>query len=1290
MNLKKDLYALIRADESVFDFSHTFGPDGYWYWDPASPEQWWASPKFVALLGYPAHELPTHPLAVVCPDDRPLLDHAEKSIGLNPLTIRYLHHDRGLVHTRCHVRSVRNPAGQPCWLVAHVGLGHSPKPGVATPLDLATAQLLLGHLQAGAMLHDPNLRCVAANQAAQGLLGLSHAQLLGQVPPPPGWGLVNEAGAPLAGPPYPVAWAAGIKATVPGGLVGIVGHPSGHLVWLEATSVPVVNEQGEVQWVATTLTDITAHKQREDGLLQLKELLERTNEVAKIGTWEVDLKNMRYDWSRVPRELYGVSPVGDFPLVKKLHLEFYRQGESRDRMSQALREALRHGQPYDVEVELVNPQGQARWIRAIGIPEMVDGKCVRLYGTVQDIDDRKRAELEAKHSHELLQKLARQVPGAIYQFQYSPEGKLSIPFLINEMDVLPYSQAEVNARPSLVPKSIHPGDQQRLLASVSVSAKNLTVWREELRLLHPRKGERWLRGIARPEPQPDGSVIWHGFVEDVTTDRQAAEDLRKTKELLAQTSALARIGGWEYRLDTGEIFWSETLRQIAGVGPDYQPQLNDIAQSVKHAADRAHFLGCVQRAIALGTPYIVEMEMVNLVGRGYWGRAEGQAEMRDGWCVRLYGTLQDISERKARDQELRLRESVIVNASDAVVITEAGQHDLPGPRIVYVNQAFAQMTGYTAEEVLGKSPRLLQGPGTDRQVLRKLREDLDNLRSSKVEVINYKKNGEPFWSQFSVVPVADETGSYTHWIAIQRDITAQKLAEQQLINAKEQAEAANRAKSEFLANMSHEIRTPLNSVIGFSDLLLKAEPTPEQQHQYLQAIFQSAHSLLDMTNDVLDFSKLEAQMLSLDVVDVLLKELIDQAAISVAYQVREKSLSLHLLLAPDLPAFIRADGVRLRQVLVNLLSNAVKFTEQGEIKLSVSAIPGADEIGWVRLRFAVSDTGMGIAPANHQRVFEPFTQEDLSTSRKFGGTGLGLSISNKLLALMGTQLELESTPGVGSTFSFSANFLVRSKEMLGGSPTGRATQEVLAPDLAPDILVVDDNPINMLLTSALIHRLVPMAQVVEMPDGHSALAHCQTHRPDLILMDIQMPGLNGYQTTQLLRQQPGLAQLPIIALTAGSTSGEREKALAAGMSDFITKPLVEARLAQCLEKWLGLAQPATEGESGLGFASILAYHDSDPNFVISVLVTGKEELLDCLNAIERHWQAGELAPLTNSAHRLKGSALTLEQAPLASLALQVEKLTSLAEPGLAELLADTKAEVIRVVAQLERALLQIC
>jgi PAS domain S-box-containing protein len=1289
MNLKKDLYALIQSDESVFDFSQTFGPDGYWYWDPASPGHWWASPRFVALLGYPAHEPPAHPLAVVHPDDQPLFGPGQAPPA-GQLTVRYLHRDGGVVGTHCHVRGVHNAAGQPRWLVAHTSLGQAAETAVSGPLAPTIAQLLLDHLHAGALLHDAGLRCVAANQAALALLGLSQAQLLGHATPPPGWALVNEAGAPLAGPLYPVAWASGTKATVAGSLVGIMGHPSGHTVWLEATSVPIASAQGETEWVVTTLADVTAHKQREDKLLQTKDLLERTNEVAKIGTWEVDLGNLRYDWSRVPRELYGVGPADDFPLVKRLHLEFYRQGESRDRMSQALRQALRHGQPYDVEVELVSPQGQARWIRAIGIPEMVDGKCQRLYGTVQDIDDRKRAELEAKRSHELLQKLARQVPGAIYQFQYSFDGKLTIPFLINEMDVLPYSQAEVNARPGLVPKFIHPDDQPRLLESVLVSAQNLTVWREELRLLHPRKGERWLRAISRPEQLPDGSVVWHGFVEDVTTDRQAAEDLRKTKELLAQTSALARIGGWEYRLDTGEIFWSETMRQIGGVGPDYQPKLEEIVQSIKHEADKAHLQACIHRAMAHGTPYVIEMEMVNLAGREYWGRAEGQAEMRDGQCVRLFGTLQDISERKARERELRLRESVIINATDAVVVTEAGQHDLPGPRIVYVNQAFTQMTGYTAEEVLGKTPRLLQGPDTDRQVLRKLREDLDNYRPGKAEVINYKKNGEPFWAEFSVVPVADETGNYTHWIAIQRDITAQKQAEQQLINAKEQAEAANRAKSEFLANMSHEIRTPLNSVIGFSDLLLKAEPTPEQQQQFLLAIYQSAHSLLDMTNDVLDFSKLEAQMLSLDVVDVFLKELIDQAAVSVAYQLREKGLAFHLLLDPDLPAFVRADGVRLRQVLVNLMSNAVKFTEHGEIKLSVMVVPNDNEIGWVRLRFAVSDTGVGIDPASHQRVLEPFTQADLSISRKYGGTGLGLSISNKLLALMGTQLEIESTPGVGSTFSFSANFLVRSKEMLGSSPTGRATQQVLAPDLAPEILVVDDNPINMLLTSALIGRLVPKAKVVEVPDGHSALAHCQAHQPDLILMDIQMPGLNGYQTTQLLRQQPGLAQLPIIALTAGSTSGEREKALAAGMSDFITKPLVEARLAQCLEKWLGLAQSVPEGETNPGFASILAYQDSDPDFVISVLVTGKEELHDCLGSIERHWQAGELASLVNSAHRLKGSALTLEQATLANLALQVEKLPSLAEPGLAELLAETKAEVLRVVAQLERALLQIC
>ncbi len=383
-------------------------------------------------------------------------------------------------------------------------------------------------------------------------------------------------------------------------------------------------------------------------------------------------------------------------------------------------------------------------------------------------------------------------------------------------------------------------------------------------------------------------------------------------------------------------------------------------------------------------------------------------------------------------------------------------------------------------------------------------------------------------------------------------------------------EQVNIAKSDFLSNMNHEIRTPLNGIIGFADLLLKTS-LDSTQRDYLRTIFQSANSLLDTVSDILDFSKIVSGRLKLVEERTSLGDLADDVMNIVRYDAGKKNIKLRLNISPELPDFAMVDQIRLKQVVMNLLHNAIKFTEKGKIELSISILETySDEM--MKIRISIQDTGIGIAKENQEKIFEAFTQEDFSTTRRFGGTGLGLAISNKLLELMQSKLQLASELGKGSDFYFDLTLMTSHASLLDFKPErGKDLHffnKTFVLDKSYKILIAEDNEVNMRLLKAILKKIFPNAEIFEAENGKKAVHSVIAQLPDIIFMDIQMPEMNGYDATRSIRSLPGTEHLPIIAVTAGTVLGEKERCLEAGMNDYISKPVVKSDFEKVLKTWL--------------------------------------------------------------------------------------------------------------------------
>lgn len=895
-----------------------------------------------------------------------------------------------------------------------------------------------------------------------------------------------------------------------------------------------------------------------------------------------------------------------------------------------------------------------------------------LHITLIDITQMKQAEQLAislareKTREEVLkhfEKIFARLPGMAYQYYLRADGSSYFPYVSAGIaDIYRLNPDQVRQDATPVFAALHPDDYDGFVASIQQSAQDFTPWRHGYRIKFDDGTVRKLYGDAVPDPQrdADGGLFWHGFITDITeqkTTPKAAElsgkcilvvednliNQQVTEEFLKLCGADVDIAnnGQEalqrlepHRYDA--VLMDIQMPVMSGIEATEQIRKQSQYKNLPIIAvsagvtdeNRADCLACGMNDF-LPKPLVPE----DLVHRLKIWIAKSKHKVA--------ATI--VSPFEAQNFTLT---SILCAISQSIIITDKNR------RIIYANPANTVLTGYTPENLFGKSCSLLQGAESDPRVIGLMSDALNAAQSFNGQILNYRKDGSMFWNELAITPLFDAGGKLTNFISIQKDITAFK----QLHGIMRDSEERLRAKTEFLATMSHEIRTPINSIIGLTKLAINQSDS-FKLYDYLLKIDSSSNTLLAILNDILDFSKLEAGKFSIESTTFSLNTLLDNLQALFSSSAQEKGIDFSVELAAAVPIKLLGDPLRLQQILSNLISNAIKFTASGEVRLTISLL--AMESARARIHFSVIDTGIGISKQYVSNLLLPFEQLDSSTSRLFGGTGLGLSISNSLLKLMGgNTMQIDSIVDQGSCFSFELLLGVAVQQTLpvvDRRMTERRTGNLslklrdLGQGLSGKrVLLAEDDRINQQVIKEFLAICGVHVDVAS--NGEVVLQLLEQHRYDVILMDVHMPVMGGMEATKRIRMNPKYKILPIIALSAGVTETERANCISGGMDGFVPKPIVTEELIRVLKALFDknkspssvdeIVQTACEQLSPHGFEldGMLAMVGGNNALLAKLLHDFREDCEATGLAIERYFKDNDIAAVQQLLHKLKGAS----------------------------------------------------
>ena len=667
------------------------------------------------------------------------------------------------------------------------------------------------------------------------------------------------------------------------------------------------------------------------------------------------------------------------------------------------------------------------------------------------------------------------------------------------------------------------------------------------------QGLGWQRWTNRALFNEEGHLLsYQSIGMDITEQKRAEEKLRENQIRLERAMDAGEHGLWDWNLETDEVYYSPGYFKMLGYDPDEFAMKKSTWVELMHPEDRKHCLPKIEKFVNEGVPYTEDFRMKCKDGTYKWISARGKTYYHDksGKPSRAVGVHVDIDELKRKTEALK----------ESHRMAKMGRWDY------YHQQDKLQWS----EEIFDifELDKNQKGSNYKADLERIHPEDLDwveriwknprkNHETLQTEYKVLMDDGRVKWVKEHCYTEYDEHLNPQHSVGIVQDIT-------ELNQERERAQKANQAKSTFLANMSHELRTPLNGIIGFSGIL-KSTNLDDEQKNYLDMVYSSAKHLTEVISDILDFSRIEAGKFELYPEKTDFRELIKETMDIIRYRAETKELNLSNVIAADIPQFVEIDGPRLKQILVNLMTNAVKFTDKGSVVLTVSQKERQN--GQVKLLFKVIDTGIGIKEKEQKMIFEPFNQADMSSSKRASGTGLGLAITKDILEKKGSTLQMKSTYGKGSTFYFQLilPFEEEQPDVTENKNADRLFKESVFKN--KKILIVEDNPVNMQYLQTALSMFDENIQILKAENGSEAYEVYQKYNPDLIIMDIVMPKIDGYQATTMIRKKD--QQVPIIAMTAKALKDDKEACLAAGMNDHMTKPVSLDQLKEIINKHLG-------------------------------------------------------------------------------------------------------------------------
>lgn len=972
-------------------------------------------------------------------------------------------------------------------------------------------------------------------------------------------------------------------------------HKAGHYIWAEVVANTFYDENGEYDGSITSARDITERKEAEQKLQVNEERFRLAQNFANIGTWEWNIQTDQMIWSTQAYYLMGFYDEVATPsfdnFIEAIH------PEDRTRVQTSMQESTSEGKKHEVEYRVVWQNGLVHWVKCQGdVQYNEEGQVTKMIGVIQDVNQRKIDGENLQSSYKSLADFKMALDESTIVAIVNTQGNITY---ANEnfSKISGYATNELIGRnyDVLIPK-------KKIKEGVLDIIQAGNIWQGEINNYHKNGEDYWLKTTIVPFVNEESKPLQYMVICMDITDRKKAEDtikiqylqidlqnqelqatneeLRQTNEVLSSTmeqlreseqrlslaTQSAKLGVWDWDIVNNHLVWDDQMFQLYGRKPEGFGSAYEAWEASLHPDDVEKARADLALACQGQGHYNAQFRVRHLNGTIHYIKAFAKVIFdSEHKAMRMIGINWDVTHEKEAEEELTNQKRVLEQILDTLPINIYIK-DNEG-RLVFLNKETCD-TYRISTDYLGK---------TDTDIFpeeiaqRFAKDDLKVVKGVKMEsweehirwrhldinllvgkrLISFEKNKPPYILGYSV------------------DITARKRFEQELIQAKRKAEEAAIAKEQFLSTMSHEIRTPMNAVIGMTHVLLENDPRDDQLEN-LKILKFSAQTLLSLINDILDFNKIDAGKVEFEDAIFELPELMESIQKSFAFTAQEKGIELRFFTDDDIPTKVVGDPVRLTQVLTNLMNNAIKFTHQGNVKVALHLVNETHKD--IMVRFTVKDTGVGIPKGKQKIIFERFTQANPETIRKFGGTGLGLAIVKRLLELQDSKIFLESEENRGAKFYFD---LKLKKHMpILNKDYHAVNKDTIQKTKGQKILLVEDTKINQLVVAKFLktwHLKIEYAV-----NGLEAIEQAQKNVYDLILMDLQMPEMDGYEATRGIRLMPKHKDTPIIALTASALVEERERAFKAGVTDYLTKPFSPNELYNKIIRYIQINGESSE------------------------------------------------------------------------------------------------------------------